>query len=315
MGVVEIFRESYGCRFAENCAFVLTRYRDDLYTGVDSEGRAVIVVPSKQPKAQSIKQVSNSLKINCNLRVICEITGNRTDMVVHALTCLKKENDVIALFLELADLLLSNSDRSATGVLSIYRTLSEFFNKTEEISDNELLGLYGELFTIIDYEKVKNISDYWHSDNRMKYDFSITDRIKIEVKTTTKPQRIHHFKHEQIVTENFDVYVISYRMQHDDKGLSLLELINGAKAICPNDTKKAFFLNSVIKNAGFQRLAELKFNQDFARKERRIYHSLALPHFEGRTPEGVTSAEYDVDLSGSRTVPEADFLKDVILVG
>ena len=38
-----------------------------------------------------------------------------------------------------------------------------------------------------------DISEYYQIEDRRKFDFSISDRKKIDVKTTTKPERIHHF--------------------------------------------------------------------------------------------------------------------------
>lgn len=39
---------------------------------------------------------------------------------------------------------------------------------------------------------------YWQSQDKMKFDFSINETKKIEVKTTTSETRKHKFKHEQL---------------------------------------------------------------------------------------------------------------------
>ena len=38
----------------------------------------------------------------------------------------------------------------------------------------------------------------------MKFDFSINNYKKIEIKTTTKDVRIHKFRHEQLVSDIYD---------------------------------------------------------------------------------------------------------------
>lgn len=41
----------------------------------------------------------------------------------------------------------------------------------------------------------------------MKFDFSISEKVKLEVKATVKNIRTHHFRHEQLMTEVYDIFV------------------------------------------------------------------------------------------------------------
>ena len=54
----------------------------------------------------------------------------------------------------------------------------------------------------------------------------LSEKKKIEVKTTLKEDRIHHFLHQQLDTDRLDIRVISILLQKDDAGMSLLDLIN-----------------------------------------------------------------------------------------
>lgn len=313
MSIVDIYQKEFCGQCAEGCAFSLVEYCAGYYTGVGAEGRAVVVVESSTPKAHPLAQETRSLRMECNVKVKCLVFGKSLEKTVHALTCIPRDVETINLFLELADLLLHKADRTAEGVMTVYFALADFFANSELITDNELLGLYGELFTICDYASNYDFAACWQSTNRMKFDFSISEKLKVEVKTTLKPQRIHHFKHDQIVADGCDVYVISYQMRPDDQGLSLYELIEMSKELCIDDPKKVMKLQQVIKNAGSERLSNFKFNQDFARQERYVYYSIQLPHFRGASPDGVSSAEYDVDFTGVPTVSEETFLQVVSL--
>ena len=59
--------------------------------------------------------------------------------------------------------------------------------------------------------------------------FSISEKLKLEIKSTTKNSRTHHFRHEQLMTELYNIYVLSYMFRYDDEGLSLWELILESK--------------------------------------------------------------------------------------
>ena len=63
----------------------------------------------------------------------------------------------------------------------------------------------------------------------MKFDFSISEKVKLEVKATVKNIRTHHFRHEQLMTEVYDIFVLSYLLRYDDEGLSLFELLMSCK--------------------------------------------------------------------------------------
>ena len=142
MGVVDLFEKSFEGARAESCAFSLVEYQEGCFVGVDIEGRAVVVVLSATPKAQPLIQESRSLKIECNAHVEYSVPDDIRTGTVHVLTCLSQNYDDKRLFLELADLLVKEAEKTADGVLSVYRALSEFFADALKISDNELLCLY-----------------------------------------------------------------------------------------------------------------------------------------------------------------------------
>ena len=75
----------------------------------------------------------------------------------------------------------------------------------------ELQGLFGELLTIIFFKNNYNfdLTSYYQSISKQKFDFSIEQNKKIEIKTTLKPNRVHRFRLEQLNIENYDILIIS----------------------------------------------------------------------------------------------------------
>lgn len=308
MAITDLFEKNFRGRRAEGCTFSLVEYQNGYYVGVDAEGRAVVVVLSATPKAQPLIQESRSLSIKCNARVEYSLSGDVRVGTVHVLTCLSCDAGDKHLFLELADLLINEAERTADGILNVYRTLAEFFADASSLTDNELLGLYGELFTLCDFWPNYDFAHFWQSTDRMKYDFSFSEKLKVEVKSTLKPQRIHRFKHDQIVSDNCEIFIISYQLRPDDEGLSLLSLLEKSKILCSDEPKKILKLQSALKGAGRERLDSFRFNENFTRQQRKVYRAEELPHFKEKSPEGVSSAEYDIDFTGSSTISENEFL-------
>ena len=136
----------------------------------------------------------------------------------------------------------------------------------------------------------------------MKFDFSITEKLKLEIKATTKNTRTHHFRHEQLMTEVYDIYVLSYLLRHDDEGLSLLELINESKTYLSYDPRKLVKINLVLKNVSQERLDNFRFNNDYTRANMHFYKAEDIPKFNESSPSGVINAEYDCVLDNVKSI-------------
>ena len=59
----------------------------------------------------------------------------------------------------------------------------------------------------------------------MKFDFTLTEKKRIEIKSTLKANRTHHFKHDQLLSELYDIRVVSIMLRRSDVGISLGDLI------------------------------------------------------------------------------------------
>ena len=221
------------------------------------------------------------------------LNGASCQDVVHILRCLSDNTREKELFLELATVLITEGDGSEESIMDTFNVLRTFFNNKKDISDNELVGLYAELYTICALHQSMGIEQYWQSRDRMKFDFSITEKLKLEVKSTTKNSRTHHFRHEQLMTELYDIYVLSYMLRYDDEGLSLLDLILESKEYLKTDSKKLMKIDHVLKNVSEDRLRNLRFNRDYTNSNMHIYSASNIPKFNEVTPNGVANAEYD----------------------
>ena len=275
MNIVETFNKHFKMGMDLKNDFSLVACEDGIMMGLDKNSHVAVVVKSDSPKRFPIIQKTQNMSIECNVKVSYVLNGKIESDVVHILRCLSGSEKEKELFLELATVLLASADRSEESIMDSFNILRTFFSNKKDISDNELIGLYAELYTICKYHYSLNIEKYWQSRDRMKFDFSITEKVKLEIKATTKNSRTHHFRHEQLMTEVYDIYILSYMLRYDDEGLPLYELLIKSKEYLSFDPRKLLKINQVLKNVSEERLKSLKFNQDFTEVNMHFYKQRA----------------------------------------
>ena len=129
-----------------------------------------------------------------------------------------------------------------------------------------------------------------------EFDFSISESLKIEVKSTLKNDRIHHFRHEQLLNNGISIIVFSYMFRTDDTGLSLYDLIQQTKPLI-SDPRKLLIISKYEKNTSEEALKEIRYSETYTRNQLKICNAKDIPQFNQITPEGVSNAEYDCDLN------------------
>ena len=313
MDIVSTFHNYFNKDRAIGHDFNLFKYSDLLFLGEDKEGNVSIVCISNKPNRSQLRQRTKQISIECNMKVQYLVNGEIDKNTVHIVRCftsIEREKDI---FIELTPLFdeASRQEDQEAALLEIVSTLTSFFANKSEPSDSELQGLYAELTTIQQYQQSLNLSDYWQSRDRMKFDFSISDEIKIEVKSTIKNERKHHFKHEQLAYETYDIYVISYMLRHDDAGESLFDLIEVTKPMIKSDPRKLLILERYLKNTSELRLQQFRFNRQITNSKRNIYRAEDIPRFIETAPTGITNAEYDCNLTGIIPLEETAFINQI----
>ena len=292
--------------------FTLVKYLEKLFVGKDAEGNVAVVIISNKPNRKPSKQKTKLLSVEFNSAVEYFLNGKKYNDVVHIIRCYAQSDKEKEIFIELTPLFGQASEDfdQESSILEIVAILSSFFADKREPSFTELVGLFAELYTIWDYNSQLDLKKFWHSEEQMKFDFSISEKDKIEIKSTLKSERVHHFRHEQLMGDYFTTYVISYMLRKDDEGLSLYDLINKTRPLFLDEPKKMLIIDKYIKNTSVETLKATRFNEFFMKLNRRIYKSDNIPKFSEMTPSGVSNAEYDclspaIPLSG--VLPDGRF--------
>lgn len=315
MSIVDVYKDHFGSnRDFEDADLLLIKYNEAVYIGKSNNNETVVVVKSSNPEQGQLVRRTALISIECNMHVTYKLNGKPEEDVMHVVKCFSDEIKEIELFLETAMLLIGNNTATKDDIVATFQILASFFEDKSEPSDNELFGLYAELFTIKEFNEEIKIGEYWQTRDKLKFDFSISDKVKVEVKSTTKPMRVHHFRHDQLSTSIYEIYILSYLLRRDDEGLSLLELIKCCKPIIERNTNRLVKVNKVLKNVDHSRLASIRFEEELTRQNLKIFNGEDAPKFTERRPEGVANAEYDCNFESAPTVERKEFIKRILEV-
>lgn len=269
------------------------------YWGKSSGGDIVYGIESKNKNLVSMTQTTRYLKICLNTTFNVSFNDSNEQKNL-SLIILKQEGiKFLDIFIRLTDTI--DSELSDQEMLAYFLNLKDLFSNDAKKSIKELQGLYGELYAMV-YLKEKeqlNIAQFYQSEDKRKFDFSIDDNKKIEVKTTTLPTRIHHFKLDQLNVLRYDILIASIMLQKDDGGLSLNALIEKAKLLFSNNLKLLIHIENMVKNVDVDVLETLKYNKNYINEKIRFVKATDIPRIQEKTMDGVFNVEFDSDLSGA----------------
>lgn len=309
MEIIDFFKINF-IKVDNTSDYKIAEYEKNFFVGIDKENNIVIVFKPNNQNGRPYNISTKSLTLECNAKVSFSSENEET---VHILKCLLHTTKEKEIFLEISKLFI-NDDYSDKYIIEVFNTLQNFFSSKKELSDNELTGFYAELYTIYKFHELLNIEQYWQSKDRLKFDFSFSEKVKLEIKATTKEIRQHHFLHEQLNSKYFEIFILSYMFRYDDSGLSLFDLINLVKPILSNNKELYMRLTYLEKNASIEHLKELKYNQIYTDENMHFFKAFDIPKFKEETPSGVSKAEYDCSLDNIAFIETKDFIDRITLI-
>lgn len=259
------------------------------------------ITPLIQTTAHLKLYINNLFEIKIDNKNVCE---KMSLLVLKTIS-----SKYVEVFINLILSMIENLNEEK--LLNHFLEIKALFSNERKISKYELEGMWGELFSMYNLKQYYNIdiSNYYQKESKRKFDFSVTDKKKIEIKSTLKPERIHHFLHQQLDTDRFDIMVISIKLQKDDKGLSLFELIKICKTLFSNNFEIILYIETIVKNIEINELEELKFNLEYAKSNFKIFDAFTLPRIKEKNVDGIFNVEYDVDFSNIKNKKIEEFNK------
>ena len=270
------------------------------YYGKTKNKEIVFMIPSRSAKMHSICQETKSLIFYYNKQCSFLLDGIPTEKTMHVLVCKEIKRDKIEAFIRLTYAFsVSEPENDQYYMPKLFSSISMLFDKQRQVSEIELQGLFAELYIITYFYKYNcRIDQYWQSRNKMKFDFSINEKKRLEIKSTTKSSRTHHFKHDQLLSELYDIKVVSIMLQKNDCGISLMDLIRFIRQHFADNYALLLHIEEIVSQIDESQLDFYKYDEAFIENNMKFFDAVNIPHFKEKTPDGVFNAEYDCCLDG-----------------
>lgn len=281
---------------------------DTYLWGKNSNGEIAFGFASRNKNILPLRQTTKHLKLFINHLFKITIDGALKERKLSLLVLKETDEKHADIFIRIAISMLD--DLNEEKLLKHFLELKDLFSNEKKISKTELEGMFGELFAmyVLKINYGVDISIYYQKEDKRKFDFNLTDKRKIEVKTTLKPERVHHFLHQQLDIDRYDIRVISIMLQKDDAGMSLLDLISECKDLFSTYFTIVVHLELLTKNVDDAELEEMKFNFRYAKDNMKIFDASKMPRLKEKDFEGVFNVEYDVDLVNAQSESSGKFI-------
>ena len=273
--------------------------------GKNYNGLPSILINTKKNNESVAPYKGMSIRLRFNIN--CKIHEENEKQNYTILSCISKDEQIIKIFLDICQTTISQLGKEPTP--------KEISEKTQMLIDlfkempnklSSIVGLWGELFLIASSRNIPKSLEAWHQHAEDKYDF-FDNNEALEVKCTSKTDRKHTFKHDQLISNLKDHYVASIMISDDPtKGLSVVDLYEDIKKRCKldnlnNKLKKIFF--KIVGKTPYEELNEYRYNFDYSKKNV-MYYKLKDISTLVNEDDSVTDISYKVDLSRKKNVDE-----------
>ena len=270
--------------------------------GSTAEGHPVFFIESNDSVNSMVDTHLDQIQIEFNKN--CQITSNdRVKNGVFIIVSLKNDaQDVINYFLNSVHFLLKQIETfpSFRSFIDELKKLVLLFKSHGKRAKKEPQGLWAELFFISESRDPQYLLKCWRLSNSDRYDFN--DGIdKLEVKSTSKRNRIHRFSHSQLSELSDSMTAIgSIIVSESGDGSTIDELMREIQERVddPNLNLKLRMNVLDIMGGEFDRVFNTFYDIGLAKSSKELFDIKDIPKIsEDHIPSNISGLKFDCDLS------------------
>lgn len=180
------------------------------------------------------------------------------------------------------------------------QSLLNLFHALGRPSNQELTGLWAELFVIAKSKNVAQAMRAWHADKFERFDFYWPSGC-LEVKASVKELRRHEFALEQLQSPLGEAgYVASILLQAQSGGVGIIDLGNEIEsylAIEPGLRQKLWENIVATLGSDFSERLDRTFDASYAARSLEVYAMNDIPVLQQPNDPRITAVRFQVDLS------------------
>lgn len=270
--------------------------------GVSPEGHVMIFVECSDEK------VTSNIKLkmfNVTFNRLCKLNNhdNTVEKKYGIIKLISNNIDIQKYFLDVMCIVIKKLP-VLPKVEQLKREVSKvvsLFTSMPQISKEAVKGLWAELFLIERSRNPLYLLKSWHVSTEDKYDFN--DGVdKIEVKSTSNEERIHHFAIEQLhPNKESQLLIASLIIVNSGLGIGIFDLVDSISSRI-SDTDALLKLNEeVLQTIGchIEETKEIKYDYTYAKDNLKFFDYKVVPAIDLKdVPLGVSSVHFASCLKG-----------------
>lgn len=240
-------------------------------------------------------------------QVRCRITNGASieEGTYTVIRCIDADDELTRYFLQTINPLLNllGPDPTSPEISRAISYLTELFRALVQPPIKSIGGLWAELFVIRNSKNPKVLMTRWHVTPDEKYDFSSGSQ-RLEVKSTSQRQRIHHFSLEQLTPPlGCRVIVASVFVSRNGGGTSLGDLVGEIQYFLTDEPELQERLHRVVGTTLGNTIRQgysLCFDRELASESLEFFDGATVPKIDSNLPIGVSDVHFKADLSNNR---------------
>ena len=304
LGIKRIFSKVLEENNASDRDFYLVETIPDnnnLKAGLSPEGEPAILVKA-HAEDSSINSPTSLSGIKADFYINCSVSGSEDAIeegVFNIITCKEEDINLRDFFFDFFESFFKTK-KNANGkeLQEEIESLSKLFSYRKKKSRQSMMGLWSELFVILNTINTDIWVEKWHEKPRSTFDFKFSN-VGLDVKSFGGFNREHYFQIEQLRNTSVEqTLIISLCLKESDDGATVFDLFNLIK----NKLKKTENINKIqnqlFKLAGNEIEDAKKFNQNIALETLLLLKGEDIPCLDPQvTPLGVSEIKFKSDCS------------------
>jgi hypothetical protein len=239
----------------------------------------------------------------------CHVIGvDAGTRYLHVITC-HGDEVLTRYFLLLSHGLLSAVPQPATesDLEAALGSLVELFRAATKPAIRSARGFWGELLLIAESEDPEFLLRSWHDASDERFDFG-SGQSRVEVKTTTRGSRDHHFSLEQLTASGLEVWIASIQVEGSAAGVSVMDLVDEirTRVASPELTARLLRITAETLGTDWDAFEGARFDRTLAVASLKLYPVANVPSIQLPVPPAVSSVKFVSDLGSSTEVDPAD---------
>lgn len=271
--------------------------------GKSTEGDPAILFPSSERATQRPSIELRHLSVLFGAR--CHVSGEVEEEAYFTVVRCHGDDALQEYFLLMARTLLSALGPGATES-SVERSILAFvelFRTAGRPPAYALRGLWGELLLIARSGDAITALRGWHVAADERFDFG-AGRQRVEVKTSGRGSRRHHFSLEQLTAADLEVCVASIQIEPSAAGRTLLELVDAIadRLTQIDDTIRLTTTVGLVLGTDWSEYSNARFDDALAAASLRFYRAETVPRVTLPVPDAVTQVQFVADLAACEPI-------------